>query len=229
MVNAEHHKLGTYEEGKVRITQLLWNDQIQANRRCRIFREKYIQNGTESLAEHYLKYVNLAASSQPPLSEYDLLGALTAPYPLDIQKCTISANLKSNQDALIFGGKLQVLNEEGRSHNEDRQEPNTRDSGRKEYRNAGPKREENRREYQQNVRHVGTRDGRHNSRPPYTQQTPPSKERRNYQGRVGGNPTDSRPLDPQVPEFEPASGNSINESDPGPLTREGNVAQSQGN
>jgi hypothetical protein len=61
--------------------------------------------GGKSLAEHCLKYVNLAASLQPPLSEYDLLGTFTAHYPLDIQKRMISANLKSNQDAIFLGGR----------------------------------------------------------------------------------------------------------------------------
>jgi hypothetical protein len=103
-LNAEYHKLGTYEEFKVKITQLLWNDQLQANTRCRMFRDKYMSGG-ENLAEHYLKYMSLAASLQPPLGEYDLLGALTAHCPLDIQKCMISANLKSNQKALIFLGE----------------------------------------------------------------------------------------------------------------------------
>jgi hypothetical protein len=229
-LNAEYQKLGTYEEFKVRITQLLWNDQLQTNTRCIIFRDKYMQNGTEILAEHYLKYVNLAGSLQPPLTAYDLLGALTAHYPFDIQNCMISANLKSNQDALIFVGELQVLNEEERSYNEGRQEQNTRDFGRKEYRNVGPKRKENRRECQQSVGHVRyERRQSHNSRPLYAQQTPPSNQRRNYQGRAGGNPTDSRPLHPQVPEFYPANGHSRNESNPGPLNRAGNVAQNQGN
>jgi hypothetical protein len=124
-LNAEYHKLGTYEEFKVKITQLLWNDQLQANTRCTIFCDKYMRNGGESLAEHYLKYMNLAVSLQPPVGEYDLLGALTAHYALDIQKCVISANLKSNRDALMFFGKLQVLKEEGKSYIEDRQEPST--------------------------------------------------------------------------------------------------------
>ena len=56
--------------------------------------------------------MNLAATLHPPLSEYDLLGALTAHYPYEVQKCMISANLKSNQEAMTLLGKLQAMNEE---------------------------------------------------------------------------------------------------------------------
>jgi hypothetical protein len=63
------------------------------------------------LAAHYLRYVNLAANLHPPSSEFDLLGALTAHYPYEVQKCMISANLKLNQDALTLLGKLQAMEE----------------------------------------------------------------------------------------------------------------------
>jgi hypothetical protein len=84
-ISAEYHKLGSYENFRTQITQLLWNDQKQSNVRCKIFQVKYDQNGEESLAAHYLRYVNLAANLYPPLSEFDLLGALTAHYPYEVQ------------------------------------------------------------------------------------------------------------------------------------------------
>ena len=111
-LNAEYQKLGSYDNFKVKITELLWNDLQQANVRCRVFQDKFDRKGSETLAGHYLRYVNLAASLPPPLSEYDLLGALTSHYPMDIQKCMISANLKSNEDALTFHGKMQTLDDE---------------------------------------------------------------------------------------------------------------------
>jgi hypothetical protein len=58
--------------------------------------------------------------------------------------------------------------------------------------------------------------------------TPLSIQRRNYRGRVGGNSPDSRPLDPQVPEFEHAHINSRTESNQGPLNRAGYVTQNHG-
>jgi hypothetical protein len=111
-LNAEYHNLGSYDNFKLKITELIWNDLQQANVRYRVFQYKFDRKGNETLAGHYLRYVNLAASLQPPLSEYDLLGALTSHYPMDIQKCMISANLKSNQDALTFLGKMQTLDDE---------------------------------------------------------------------------------------------------------------------
>jgi len=59
-------------------------------------------NGEQTLAAHYLRYVNLAANLHPPLNKYDLLGALTANFPYEVQKRMISANLKSNQVALTL-------------------------------------------------------------------------------------------------------------------------------
>ena len=64
------------------------------------------------------KGLNLAANLHPPLSEYDLLGALTAHYPYEVQKYMISANLKSNQEALTLLGKLQAMDEERKAHKE---------------------------------------------------------------------------------------------------------------
>jgi len=43
-----------------------------------------------------------------------MLGTLTAHYPYEVQKCMVSANLKSNQEALTLLGKLQVMDEEGK-------------------------------------------------------------------------------------------------------------------
>jgi hypothetical protein len=60
--------------------------------------------------------VNLAGDLQPPLSEYDLLGTLTAHYAYEVQKCMISANLKSNQEALTLLDKLQDMDEERKTN-----------------------------------------------------------------------------------------------------------------
>jgi len=105
-LSAEYYKLETYQNFKTQVTQLLWNDQKQSSIRCKIFQDTFDRNGEETLAAHYLRYVNLAANLHPQLSEYDLLGALTAHYPYERQKCMISANLKSNQEALTLLGKL---------------------------------------------------------------------------------------------------------------------------
>jgi hypothetical protein len=79
-LSAEYYKLETFGNFRTQATQLLWNDQKQSSIRCKIFQDKFDRNGEETLAAHYLRHVNLAANLHPPLSEYDLLGALTAHY-----------------------------------------------------------------------------------------------------------------------------------------------------
>ena len=76
-----------YQNFRTQVTQLLWNDQKQSSIRCKIFQDKFDRNGEETLAAHYLRYVNLAANLHPQLSEYDLLGTFTAHYPYEVQKC----------------------------------------------------------------------------------------------------------------------------------------------
>ena len=67
---------------------------------------------------HSLRYVNPAANLHLPLSEYDILGLLTAHYPCEVQKCMISMNLKSNQEPLTLLRKLRVMDEEWKTHKE---------------------------------------------------------------------------------------------------------------
>jgi len=85
--------------------------------------------------------VNLAANLHPdlhpPLSEYDLLGALTAHYPYEVQKSMISANLKSNQEALTLLGILQAMDEERKAHKENGLGTKQRDFRKMENKQAG--------------------------------------------------------------------------------------------
>jgi hypothetical protein len=52
------YKLRTYDNFRTQVTKLLWNDQKQPSIRCKIFQD-------ETLAAHYLRYVNLAANLNP--------------------------------------------------------------------------------------------------------------------------------------------------------------------
>jgi hypothetical protein len=125
----------------------------QSNIRCRIFQDKYDRNGGETLAPHYLRYVNLAVNRHPPLSKYDLLGALTVHYPYDVQKCMISAKLNSTQEALNLLGKLHAIDEENKTYMERSLESKTREVQKRENRHVGNSRSENRCEYN-SVRHI---------------------------------------------------------------------------
>jgi len=97
--------------------------------------------------------VNLAANLHPSLNEYDLLGALTAHFPYEVEKCMISANLKSNQEALTLLGKLQARDEERKAHKENSLETKQTDIRKRQ---TGNNTEDNRRQYNQTVRHITT-------------------------------------------------------------------------
>jgi hypothetical protein len=77
-LTAGYYKLGTCENFRTQVTQLLWNEQKQSSIRCKKFQDKFDRNGEETLAARYMRYVNLATNLHPPSSECDLLGALTA-------------------------------------------------------------------------------------------------------------------------------------------------------
>ena len=203
-LSAEYYKLGTYLYFRTQVTQLLWNDQKQSGIRCKIFQDTFYRNGEETLAAHYLRYVNLAANLHSPLSEYDLLGALTAHYPYEVQKCMISANLKSNQEALSLLSKLQAMDEEMKAHKENGLETKQRDFRKRKNKQAQNNREDNRREYNQTVSHI-TYDRRqvNHHRSPYNQRDIERHLGQNYNGRNEGSPTNRRQLNPQVSEFHP--------------------------
>jgi len=80
----------------------------------------------------------------------------------------ISANLKLNQEALTLLGKLQAMDEERKAHKENSFETKQRDFQKKENKQVGNNRDDNRREYNRTVRHV-TYDQRqvNNLRSPY--------------------------------------------------------------
>jgi len=203
----------------------LWNDQKLSSIRCKIFQDKFDRNGEETLAAHYLRCVNLAANLHPPLSEYDLLGALTAHYPYEVQKCMISANLKSNQEALTLLGKLQAMDEERKAHKENGLETKQRYFRKRENKQAGNNREDNRREYNQTVRHI-TYDRRHvnHHRSPYNQRDTRHVSQ-NYNGRIDGSPTNRRQLNRQVSEFHPSARSSRQDSNSEPVNMRGNKSQ----
>ena len=61
------------------------------------------------MTEHYVRYASLASNLRPPLTEYDLVTALTSHFSMEIQRAMLAANLKSSQEALVFLGRMQSL------------------------------------------------------------------------------------------------------------------------
>jgi hypothetical protein len=83
-VNSEYHKIDSYQSFKTQFYKLFWNELEQSRVKCDIYLGKYDGNGEEPIKEHYVRYASRAANLQPPLSEYDLVTALTSHFPMEI-------------------------------------------------------------------------------------------------------------------------------------------------
>ena len=134
----------------------------------------------------------------------------------------ISANLKSNQEALTLLGKLQAMDEERKAHKENALETKQRDFRKRESKQAGNNREDNRCEYNQTVRHItyNRRQVNHH-RSPYNQRDTRHLSQ-NYHGRFEGSPTNRRQLSPQVSEFHPSARSSRPDPSSEPINMRGN-------
>jgi hypothetical protein len=64
---------------------------------------------------------------QPPLTEYDLVTALTSHFPMEIQRAMLAANLRSSQEALGFLGRMQSLENSQEIYKKSKQERNSKD------------------------------------------------------------------------------------------------------
>jgi hypothetical protein len=108
-VSAEYQKIDSYQGFKEQFAKLFWNELEQSRVRCDIYQGKYDRREGESMTEHYVRYASLAANLQPPMTEYDIVTALTSHFPMEIQRSMLAANLRTSQEALEFLGRLQSL------------------------------------------------------------------------------------------------------------------------
>ena len=152
------------------------------------------------MTEHYVRYASLGANLQPPLTEYDLVTALTSHFPMEIQRAMLAAKVRTSQEALAFLGRMQSLENSVEVYKKARQEQSSRDFERHQ-----PKRREtggssDYRETPRDVRHVQYEYRQGNSEFPRERGAP--FRRRNYQPdrRDARQPHD---LNPHLPEFEP--------------------------
>jgi hypothetical protein len=137
----------------------------------------------------------------------------------------ISANLKSNQEALTLLGKLQAMDEERKAHKENGLETKQRDFRKRESKQAGNNREDNRREYNQTVKHI-TYDRRQVNHPrsPYDRRATRHLGQ-NYSSGTEDSPTNNRQLNSQVSEFHPTARSSRSDSNLEPVNMTGNELQ----
>jgi hypothetical protein len=61
--------------------------------------------------DHYIKYNDLASILDPPMTDIDLLSALTSHFETRIQQGLICGNFQNTQDTLTFLVKYQGLRE----------------------------------------------------------------------------------------------------------------------
>jgi hypothetical protein len=102
-------KLTSYDEFKKAFTELLWNPSRQVSIRSSIYLDKYNPNSGESYMDHYIRYANLASTLDPPMTDMDLLSALTSHFEPRAQQDLICGNFQNTQDTLTFLAKYQGL------------------------------------------------------------------------------------------------------------------------
>ena len=118
------------------------------------------------------------------------------------------------------------MDEERKTHKENSLETKQTDFRKRENKQAGNNRKDNRREYSQTVRH-GTYDRRqvNNPRSPYNRRATQRHLGQNYSGRAEGSPPNRRRLNPQVSEFDPTATSSRSDSNAEPVNMTGNESQ----
>jgi len=109
--SSTYDKLNSYDEFRKGFTDLLWNPNRQAGIRGQIYLDKHTQNSGESYVDHYIRYANLASSLDPPMTDMDLLSALTLHYEPRVQQGLLCGNFKCTQDVLGYLSKVQGLRE----------------------------------------------------------------------------------------------------------------------
>jgi hypothetical protein len=78
--SSTYDKLNSYDDFRKGFTDLLWNPNRQAGIRSQVYLDRHSPNSGESCVDHYIRYANLASSLDPPITDVDLLSALTANY-----------------------------------------------------------------------------------------------------------------------------------------------------
>ena len=112
------------DEFKKSFTKLLWCPSRQATIRSTIYLDKHDPGSGESCFDQYIRYANIASTLNTPISDLDLLSALTSHFDPRVQQGLISSNLQSTQDVLAFLAKLQGLGDHRQTFRSPRREFN---------------------------------------------------------------------------------------------------------
>ena len=129
--SSTYDKLNSYDEFRKGFTDLLWNPNRQAGIRSQIYLDKHTQNSGESYVDHYIRYANLASSLDPPMTDMDLLSALTSHYKPRVQQGLLYGNFRCTQDVLGYLSKVQGLHENRESFKAPRRDYTSGDANRR--------------------------------------------------------------------------------------------------
>jgi hypothetical protein len=105
-ISAIRHALQSYDEFREQFSKFLWNDLRQAQVKVSIYQVKFDRSG-DTMAQYFLRYANLASNLQPPLTDLDLIEAVTSHFSTEIQRSLVSATLQSTEETVTFLEKLQ--------------------------------------------------------------------------------------------------------------------------
>jgi hypothetical protein len=156
-------KLKIYGEFKKAFTELLWCPSRQCSVRSSIYLDRHVPSSGETYANHFIRYANLASTLDPPMSETDLLSAITSHFEPRVQQGLICRNFKNTQEALSYLAKFQGLEQNTDTFRSPRRCYDRRDSNRRS--SNTPQRDDrgrNRDRGDVNVRFVGQQTNRRN-------------------------------------------------------------------
>ena len=113
LATKEH--ITSYVEFKINCLDQFWSKESQSHTRARIYRCTYDKSTDGSTASHLLKYAWSGTSLQSPMSELEVIEAVTSSYTPWVQKLFVTSNIKTIQYALSVLNKLEAI--EGQHHN----------------------------------------------------------------------------------------------------------------
>jgi hypothetical protein len=195
-------RMKSYEEFKKAFKELLWSPSRQASVRSAIYLDKHDAGSGESCLDHYIRYANMTSTLNPPMSDLDLLSALTSHFEPRVQQGLICSNLQSTQDALGFLAKLEGLGDHRRPFRSSRRGYDRRDVNRRPPRDQDNARDRDRCNCV-NVRYVSQQGEGHNRR--YSNRTQQGEGGRSFHRRGQGSMRKDRDsqLNPIAPNFRP--------------------------
>jgi hypothetical protein len=144
----------------------------------------------------------MASTMNPPMSDLDLLSALTSHFEPRVQQGLICSSLQSTQDALAFLAKSDGLGDPKRTFRSPRREYDRRDTNRRPPRDQDSGRDRDRGNGI-NVRHVSNQGDRYSRR--YANRAQEREEGRSFHRRGQGTMREDtvRQLNPIAPNFRP--------------------------